>query len=138
MRLILFILLLALPQAVAAKERIALVVGMSNYSTVVKLDNTIHDAVGISETLGNIGFEVFTVLDKTGQQLRDAIDDFAFRSETADLALIYFAGHGVEVQGENFLIPIDADVRSNKDIQRQGVSLEELLAAVNRARKCAL
>jgi uncharacterized protein len=67
--------------------------------------------------------------------LRGALDDFAFRSETADLALIYFAGHGVEVQGENFLVPVDAAVQSNRDIQRQSVSLREMLLAVDKARK---
>ena len=47
---------------------------------------------------------------------------------TADLALIYFAGHGVEVQGENFMIPVDAQVQSNRDVQRQSVSLKQMLA----------
>ena len=63
------------------------------------------------------------------------MDEFAFRSETADIALIYYAGHGVEVSGENFLIPVDAQVSSNQDILRQGVSLKQLLASVESARK---
>lgn len=74
-------------------------------------------------------------LDATGDQLRQLMDDFAFRSETADLALIYFAGHGVEVQGENFLIPVDAQIGSNIDVQRQSISLKQLLASVENARK---
>ena len=135
MRLIIALIFLLLPLSAQAVEKIALVVGMSNYRTVVKLDNTVNDARGISRTLGTIGFQVTTLLDATGEKFRAAIDEFAFRAETADLALIYFAGHGVEVQGENFLIPIDADVHSNSDIQRQAISLKELLASVEGARK---
>ena len=136
MRLVLALLLMVLlPVAAGADTRVALVVGMRDYQTVVKLDNTVNDARGISETLRRIGFEVTTLIDTPGEQLRDAVDAFAFRAETADLALVYFAGHGVEVQGENFLIPVDADVSSNRDIQRQAISLRELLAAVDGARK---
>ena len=127
--------LMMVPHTLAAAERIALVIGMSDYRTVVKLDNTVNDARGIAETLNGIGFQVTIVLDATAEDLRTAIADFAFRSETADLALVYFAGHGVEVQGENFLIPIDADIKSNRDVQRQAISLKELLTAVDRARK---
>ncbi len=123
-----------IPDADAA-ERLALVVGMAEYRHIPALRNTVHDARRLSETLSGIGFDVTTLIDAPQAELRDALDDFAFRSETADLALIYFAGHGVEVQGENFLIPVDAAVRSNRDIQQQSVSLKDMLAAVDRARK---
>ncbi|MCK0094126.1 caspase family protein [Yoonia sp. F2084L] len=118
-----------------ASERVALVIGMAEYETVVTLDNTINDAIGVSETLAEIGFEVTTLLDASGEEFRAGVDEFSFRAETADLALIYFAGHGVEVQGENFLIPIDANVTSNRDVQRQALSLDYLLEAVDGARK---
>ncbi len=126
------LLILTLP-ALAA-ERIALVIGNSAYETIEPLDNATNDATGIADTLEAVGFQVTRVMEATGDAMRAALDDFAFRSETAELALIYFAGHGVEVQGENFLIPVDAKVVSNRDIQRQAVSLNELLAAVDRAR----
>ena len=132
--LIAFVCLLAAGPALAV-ERVALVVGMANYATVERLKNTVNDAVGISRTLTDVGFEVTTLLDATGAELARGIDDFSFRAETADLALIYFAGHGVEVEGQNFLIPVDAHITSNRDIQRQAVSLDQLLAAVDRARK---
>lgn len=135
MRFLMAYLILFLPSIAYASERVALVIGISDYKTISKLDNTVNDARGIADTLTSIGFQVTSVIEGTSQQLRDAVDEFSFRSETADLALIYYAGHGVEVQGENFLIPVDADVASNKDIQRQGVSLKELLASVEHARK---
>lgn len=119
----------------AAPERVALVLGLGAYQSIEPLENTRNDARAIAHTLEGIGFDVTLSLDSTGDQLRQLIDDFAFRSETADLALIYFAGHGVEVQGENFLIPVDARIQSNVDVQRQSISLKQLLASVEHARK---
>ena len=135
MRFLLLIAFLIAPLSATAAQRVALVMGVAEYQSISPLNNTINDANKIADTLTEIGFEVTKVLDATSEQMRNAVDDFAFRSETADLALIYFAGHGVEVQGENFLIPADAQVQSNLDIQRQSVSLDDLLAAVDKARK---
>ncbi|QEW19738.1 Polar organelle development protein [Marinibacterium anthonyi] len=118
----------------ADTDRQALVIGMAEYQTIGHLENTANDARGVADTLTSIGFDVTLSIDATGNELRQQLDDFAFRSETADLALIYFAGHGVEVAGENFMIPVDADVRSNRDVQRQSVSLKQMLAAVDHAR----
>jgi TPR repeat protein len=131
--LVLAVLLLVSPAA--ASERVALVIGMASYAHVEPLGNTLNDAGAIADTLERIGFDVTRAMDVGGEELRQAVADFAFRSETADLAVIYYAGHGVEVQGENFLIPIDANVTSNLDIQRQSISLKDLLTAVDKARK---
>lgn len=130
--LVLF-LILAFPAMSA--ERVALVVGMADYAHISPLRNTANDARAISATLDRIGFDVTTLIDADGAAVRQALEDLSFKAETADLALIYFAGHGVEVQGENFLIPVDAKVASNRDIQRQSLSLEQFLGAVDRARK---
>lgn len=119
----------------AASDRVALVIGMAGYRSIEPLVNTRNDAEDLARTLEGIGFDVTLSQDATGADLRQTLDDFAFRAETADLALVYFAGHGVQVQGENYLIPVDADVRSNADVQRQSVSLGRLMKAVDRARK---
>jgi len=129
------VFVLAYGQVATAAERVALVIGMSDYASVVDLKNTVNDATDISETLQSIGFDVSTVVDAGSDELREAINAFSFSAETADLALIYYAGHGVEVLGENFLIPVDVNAKSNRDIQRQSVSLTELLEAVDSARK---
>lgn len=134
MRRLVLALLLILPLPAAATERVALVIGMAAYRHIEPLDNTVNDARLIADTLIGIGFEVTLVADAGFQDLRQAMDSFAFRSETADLALIYFAGHGVELGGENYLIPIDADVRATGDVQRQSVSLTDFLQVVDRAR----
>lgn len=132
---VLLVMVLTGSAALASADRVALVVGMGAYQTIPELDNTINDARAIAGTLEDIGFDVTLSTDATGPQFRQLLDDFAFRSETADLALIYFAGHGIEVQGENFLIPVDAQVQSNVDVQRQSVSLKQMLGAVEHARK---
>ncbi len=119
----------------AASDRIALVMGMARYQSLPGLDNTANDARAMADTLETIGFDVTLAVDASGAEITQLLDDFAFRSEVADLALVYFAGHGIEVQGENFLIPVDAQVQSNRDVQRQSISLKQLLAAVDRARK---
>ena len=129
------VLMICSTAAMGATDRVALVLGMGAYQSIEPLDNTRNDARSIANALEKIGFDVTLSLDATSTDLYQLLDDFSFRSETADLALIYFAGHGVEVQGENFLIPVDANVQSNLDIQRQSVSLKQLLSAVERARK---
>ena len=134
-RIVLILLLALLPFGAGAAEKVALVIGNGAYQRVVKLDNTVHDAEGVARTLESIGFKVTTLTNAGGDQMRAALAEFAFRSETSDLALIYFAGHGVEVEGQNFLIPVDANVHSNRDIQRQAVSLNQMLGAVDHARK---
>lgn len=119
----------------AGRDRIALVIGMADYQYLPPLQNTHNDASGMAQSLEGIGFDVILALDATAQDLTRLLEDFAFRSEVADLALVYYAGHGIEVQGENFLIPVDAEVTNNRDVQRQSASLKQLLAAVDRARK---
>ncbi len=118
----------------ASPDRVALVIGMAEYEAISPLTNTRNDAEALADTLTEIGFDVTRVVDASLSELRTIMKDFSFRSETADLALIYFAGHGIEVQGENFLIPIDARPQSNIDVQNQSVSLKEMLAVVEKAR----
>lgn len=119
----------------ALADKVALVIGMAEYEHVPTLVNTVNDARDMAATLESIGFEVTLSLNSTLSELTETMDEFAFRSETADLSMIYFAGHGVEVQGQNFLIPVDANVQSNADVQQQSVSLAQFEAVVDRARK---
>jgi hypothetical protein len=128
------LLLSSVTLAWASPDRVALVIGMADYEAISPLTNTRNDAEALADTLTEIGFDVTRVVDASLSELRTIMKDFSFRSETADLALIYFAGHGIEVQGENFLIPIDARPQSNIDVQNQSVSLKEMLAVVEKAR----
>ena len=129
------VLLTAAALSANAAERVALIIGMSSYETILPLKNTANDARAIADTLEEIGFDVTTLIDVSGSQMQIALEEFAFNAETAELALIYFAGHGIEVQGENYLVPVDAQVRSNQEVQDQSFTLDDLLVAVEKARK---
>ena len=131
---VLALILLLIPLAALA-ERVALVIGMSAYQNVAPLKNTINDADRIAAKLQEVGFNVTLAVDKTQGELLDIMDTFSFQAETADLALVYYAGHGVEVQGINYLVPVDAKVTKADDITRVGISLNKVLQTVDSARK---
>jgi TPR repeat protein len=133
-RLLLVLALVAGPLPALA-SKVALVIGMGSYQHVIQLKNTVHDARNIGATLESAGFSVTYAIDTPQADLVKTLNTFAFQAETADIALIYYAGHGVEASGENFLIPVDAQVASNADIQRVGISLAQLLKTVESARK---
>jgi uncharacterized caspase-like protein len=121
-----------------AKDRVALVFGMAGYQNVTALKNTISDAGALATTLEEIGFQVDVRMDATKDEALAALQEFAFKAETADIALIYYAGHGVSVQGTTFLIPVDAAVRQARDIVAASVTMDQMLAAVDGARKMSI
>lgn len=135
LRHIFFVSALCVSSAAFAAERVALVIGIAQYQSITPLRNTVNDANALSKTLEGVGFEVTKLVDANVADINTALNRFSFEAEAAELALIYFAGHGVEVQGENFLIPADADIKSNADVQAQAVSLKQFLGAVDSARK---
>lgn len=118
-----------------AGPRIALVIGMASYKTIPSLTNTVSDASAISETLKKLGFEVETSIDQPLPELVKTINGFSFRAETSDIALVYYAGHGVELNGENFLIPVDVRITKPEQIGSQAITLKSLLKSVENARK---
>ncbi|MBN8632093.1 MAG: caspase family protein [Rhodobacterales bacterium] len=136
----LFILILAVSATAEtrAKDRIALVFGMAAYQNVTPLRNTVNDASALATTLEGIGFQVDVRMDATKEEALAALDKFAFDAETADIALIYYAGHGVSVQGTTFLIPVDAKVREARDIVTASVTMDQMLSAVDGARKMSI
>ena len=121
--------------AAEAASRVALVIGMSKYQTIPTLANTVNDATAIAEKLQGLGFEVERAIDLPLAELVDTVSKFSFRSETADIALIYYAGHGVELNGQNFLIPVDVKITKPSDVGAQAITLKQLLTAVENARK---
>jgi uncharacterized protein len=121
-----------------AKDRVALIFGMANYASVTALKNTINDAEALALTLEEIGFQVDVRMDATKDEALAALGSFAFQAETADIALIYFAGHGVSVQGTTFLIPVDAKVREAKDIVSASITSDQMQEAIGGARKMSI
>ena len=120
-------------------RRIALVIGNSAYRNTVQLTNPHNDAQAIATALRNIGFESVTVMvDLTREQLLDALRAFSMGAATADWAMVYYAGHGVELNGVDFLVPVDAKITSERDALSQGIPLAEVIAAADGARKLKL
>lgn len=128
-------------QATAAKQRrrVALVIGNSAYRKVPELKNPQKDADAVAASLRNIGFETVTLAaDVTREKLIDALRGFANEAEKADWAMVYYAGHGIEVNGQNYLIPVDAQLAADRDVQFEAVPLEQVLAALEGAKKLKL
>jgi tetratricopeptide (TPR) repeat protein len=120
-------------------HRIALVIGNSAYENVSRLPNPDRDAKLIASALTRTGFESVTLLtDLRKDALVGALRSFAARAETADWAVVYYAGHGMEVGGINYLIPTDAKVASDRDIGFEAVPLDQVLNAAERAHKLRL
>ncbi|WP_299044468.1 caspase family protein [uncultured Tateyamaria sp.] len=120
--------------AVWAEERVAFVVGNSAYETVSPLDNPINDALDISIALEGLGFSVIVGSDATMDEMRQGIAAFAEAAETADVVLFYYAGHGFQVSGQNYLVPVDAALRTADDLGDQTMPLTDVLSAMQRSR----
>ncbi|WP_176247587.1 caspase family protein [Mesorhizobium australicum] len=113
-----------------ALKGIALVIGQSGYAALPALANPANDARLISGLLGDLGFEVSTVLDADHTRLSRALRRFAEDAEGSDVALLYFAGHGIEAGGENFLVPVDTAPDDPQGLVALSPLLSELQAAV--------
>lgn len=131
--------LIALGMPARAAQRTALVIGNAAYRNVVSLTNPHRDAATVAKALRDIGFDTVTlVYDLDKEQFFARIRTFAHQAETADAAVLYFAGHGIEEGGRNYLIPIDATLDRPQDVLYETVPLETLLRAVGGARHLKL
>ena len=122
-----------LPDLVIGK-RIALVVGNANYK-VRPLKNSRNDADDISRSLKITGFEVIDLRDATLPQMRTAVRQFGDRLINNDVGLVYYSGHGVEVKGRNYFIPVNADIQREDEIADQGLDVSLILEKMSTAGK---
>src|SRR6266478_889274 len=121
------------------ERRVALVIGNSAYQTVGGLRNTANDARAIAEVLKADGFtSVRIILDMTRASMIASLNEFQREADTSDWAVVYYAGHGMEVSGANYLVPIDARLGDDRDIQDEAVSVDRILSAVENAKKLRL
>ncbi|MFK4511573.1 tetratricopeptide repeat protein [Bradyrhizobium daqingense] len=127
------------PGAAIGDRRIALVIGNSAYENVAALPNPVRDASLVADVLKLTGFEAVTLLtDLRKDALVNALREFAARAETADWAVVYYAGHGMEVGGVNYLIPTDARIAADREIAFEAVPVDQVLNAAERAKKLRL
>lgn len=110
-----------------AQKRVALVVGNSAYTNAAPLPNPVNDAGEIAKVLTEAGFEVILGLDLDKRGFDGKVRDFAGALENADVALFYYAGHGLQVSGRNYLVPIDANMARERDLDFEGISVDFVL-----------
>lgn len=125
--------------AAFAASRVALIIGNSNYEHVARLNNPVNDARAMTDKLRAGGFDlVESRTDLRIADMRRVLREFADKARSADIALIYYAGHGIEVEGTNYLIPVDAALERDTDVYDEALSLDRILIAVEPAKQLRL
>jgi hypothetical protein len=122
-----------------AEKRVALVVGNAAYKYAAPLSNTLNDATAISGLLAKAGFDVVEARADLGVvDFKRALRDFVHTARDADIAVVYYAGHGIEIRGTNYLIPVDAKLASDYDAEDEAVSLDRIVLAVEPVKQLRL
>lgn len=118
--------------AIAADvQKVALVIGNSNYVQLNPLNNTANDARAIGQSLSEMGFETKLVVDVNESDLRKTIRQFASDSASKDIAVIFYAGHGVQIDGQNYILPTDYELpRTEAEAKIAGVNVDDLLTSM--------
>ena len=134
-RLLVLIIVALLPSLAIAKDRYALVIGNDAYLEVSVLEKAVADAEAVEAELAALGFETILALNVGRRDLNIAIADFTQKLSPGDTAVVFFAGHGVEIDGENYLLP--TDIIAPSDVQKglissESVALSSLLERVRR------
>ncbi len=116
-----------------AARRVALVIGINDYQELPRLEKAVGDARAVAKTLGGLGFEVMTVLDPNRRGLNRAVSRFVRQLAPGDIAFVHYSGHGVEIAGENFLLPRDAPKPASGDVdfvRSESIGMRALLRRV--------
>ena len=122
-----------------AEKRVALVIGNSAYENVARLGNPANDATAITATLKEAGFDVVDSRRNLNiADMRRAFRDFSDKARDADVAVVYFAGHGIEVDGANYVIPVDAALERDLDVYDEAFPLDRILATIEPAKQLRL
>jgi Caspase domain/Putative peptidoglycan binding domain len=125
-------------QPATAALKVALVIGNSEYEFTAPLANPSADANAVSARLKEIGFEVDLVENLRGGDARRVLGSFAAKTQSAEVAIVYYAGHGIEIGGQNFLVPVDARMETEAEAQFEAIPLDDVVRAVEGARKLGL
>ena len=126
-------LVMAAPLNASASKRVALVVGNNDYTTLAALNNAEKDARDMAQTLRGLGWEVVDLYNSSQRDMGRAIAKFEGLLMTAEAGLFFYAGHGIQANGDNWLVPIDADVEAEVDLQYEAISARNVLTAMKNA-----
>jgi hypothetical protein len=124
----------SIANADAKHRKIALVVGCSQYEFAGHLENPLNDAIAIKQNLESLGFDVMYAENPNLKDLKIKIDDFGTELEKYNVGLFYFAGHGVQVKGLNYLIPVDANLKSERTVEYDCVQVDRILSHMENAK----
>ncbi len=122
-------------QAAPTSRRVALVIGNGAYTSVDRLKNPANDASAVAGSLTRLGFTVVEERDLGVVQMQRALRDFEDKAEGAEWALVYYAGHGLEQNGKNWLIPIDAALTRATDLPDEAIPVDRVLDRLSGGRK---
>ena len=126
-------------QPAFAERRVALVMGNSAYQNVNRLTNPENDSAAMSATLKSAGFDVVELRrDLKANEMRRALRDFSDHVRGADIAIVYFAGHGIEIDGINYMIPVDAVLERDIDAFDEAIPLDRILTVIDPAKQLRL
>ncbi len=131
-------LLCAAVTSALAEKRVALVIGNAHYLKVGTLTNTLNDAGDIAAKLEQMHFSVALLDDLGYDAMRRALREFGDKAAGADVALFYYAGHGMEVNRQNFLVPVDATLKTDRDVDFEAIPLDLVMTAVDEAKSLRL
>ena len=124
--------------AQGAERRIALVIGIGAYQNAPQLANPVRDARAIGDALRQLNFAVDELYDPDDRTLTRGIRDFGVKAQKADVAVVFYAGHGVQAAKENYLIPADARLQRERDLLYEAVPLDLMLGEVSQAAKLGM
>jgi hypothetical protein len=116
------------------QKRVALVIGNSEYKNTAMLENPVNDAIDMTKALKRLNFKVQRLLDANYKQLLEAVQNFGDSAMDADVAFFYYAGHGVQVDGNNYLIPVDADIKGKPQVKTACVDANIVLSGLETAK----
>src|SRR4030081_678926 len=126
-------------QPALADKRVALVIGNSAYKNVTRLQNPANDAAAVVAMFKRAGFDtVDSRLDLNVLEMRRALREFGNKTRDADVAVIYYAGHGIELDATNYLIPVDAMLETDTDVFDETFALDRVLVAIEPAKQLRL
>ena len=117
----------------SADRRTALVIGNSAYKTINPLPNPVNDATDMKAALEKLGFEVILKINADRSRIREAVRRFGDKIRQGGVGLFYYAGHGVQVDGINYIVPVGVDIKRRYDIEDQGLKMRYLLGAMEEA-----
>ena len=119
--------------SIGNQKRIALVIGNADYLNAGRLRNPINDARGMADTLSSLGFKVLKHEDLGQSDMKRVIDKFGSMLAQYDVSLVFYAGHGIQVNGKNYLIPVDAKISSKKDVEYSAIDAGRILSKMEDA-----